>query len=65
MMSAPRLLPWTETEFSDDIPHHSSDYSWENPSMLDDFITERKIEYRKVKTDNDPDEPEFDVTIYN
>ena len=31
----------------------------ENPSMLDDSITERKIEERHAKTDNNPDEPEF------
>ena len=29
--------------------------------MLDDFITESKIEERHVKTDNDPDAPELDV----
>ena len=28
--------------------------------MLDDHITERTIEDRLVKTDKDPDEPEFD-----
>ena len=28
--------------------------------MLDDSITERKIEDQHAKTDNDPDEPEFD-----
>ena len=28
--------------------------------MLDNSITERNIERRKVKTNNDPDEPEFD-----
>ena len=32
----------------------------EQPSMLDDSITDRKIEDRHIKTDNDPDEPEFD-----
>ena len=32
----------------------------EQPSMLDDFITERKIENRQDKTDKDPNEPEFD-----
>ena len=32
----------------------------EQPSMLIDSITERKVEDRYVKTDNDPDEPEFD-----
>ena len=28
--------------------------------MIDDPITKRKIEDLKVKTENDPDEPEFD-----
>ena len=28
--------------------------------MLDDSSTERNIEYQHVRTDNDPDEPEFD-----
>ena len=33
----------------------------EQPSILDDSITERKIEDRHDKIDKDPDEPEFDV----
>ena len=28
--------------------------------MLDDSITERKIKYPNVRTDNDPDEAEYD-----
>ena len=31
--------------------------------MLDDSITERRIEDRHVRTDNDPDEPEYDGDI--
>ena len=32
----------------------------EQPSMLDDSVTERKIEDRHDNTDKDPDELEFD-----
>ena len=32
----------------------------EQPSILDDSITERKIKYRHVKTYNDPYKPKFD-----
>ena len=32
----------------------------EQPSIFDDSITERKVEGQHVKTENDPDEPEFD-----
>ena len=33
---------------------------FEQLSVLDDSITERKIEDRDVKTDNYPEEPEYD-----
>ena len=32
----------------------------EQPPVLEDSITERKIEGRLVKTENDPDKPEYD-----